>query len=231
MISQPGNELPNKGIDFEYEEIGGDNGSQDEFIKPKDFEDNLGMFYLKLQAEKFLPSSTVQYIAEELSNLKYLEKSHITDKLLADFKAAGLEDICDGEVFSRDYMHMEDFRSCIHLLIFQDAFETVNPLGSARCIHKIVGIYYTLLNIPPELRSTVDHMQLILLCRDSYFKDTNNCLRKLVSDLKDLETQGVLILGKRYKGFVTSLLGDNLGHHEIGDIRKFLEMDIFVGST
>lgn len=41
---------------------------------------------------------------------------------------------------------------------------------SAKKKHKIVGVYFTLANFEPFYRSSVDHLQLLLLCREQDFK-------------------------------------------------------------
>lgn len=56
------------------------------------------------------------------------------------------------------------------LILYQDAFEIVNPLGSARKKHKLVGVYFTLANFQPFHRSSIDNMQLVLLCKETDFK-------------------------------------------------------------
>lgn len=50
-------------------------------------------------------------------------------------------------------------KSSVALILYQDAFEVVNPLGSARKKHKILAVYLTLGDILPCNRSNIDHMQ------------------------------------------------------------------------
>ena len=55
-------------------------------------------------------------------------------------------------------------------MLFQNNFEIANPLGSAKKKHKIIGVYLTLSNIYFYNRSTIAHMQLVLLRKESYSK-------------------------------------------------------------
>ena len=78
-------------------------------------------------------------------------------------------DIQDGQVFKRNPFFKENPEG-LQLIIFQDSFEVVNPLGSARVKHKVLGVYYTLANVDARCRSQVQPMQLILLCKEKTMK-------------------------------------------------------------
>ena len=81
-----------------------------------------------------------------------------------------LSDSCDGKVFMSNTFFQEN-PSCLKLVLYQDAFEVVNPLGSAKKKHKVLAVYFSLLNMPPHVRSNVDHVQLVLLCTEKDFKE------------------------------------------------------------
>ena len=51
------------------------------------------------------------------------------------------------------------------LLLYYDDFETVNPLGSKACKHKLGGFYYTLKCMPPQYLSALHNLFLLLLCK------------------------------------------------------------------
>lgn len=77
----------------------------------------------------------------------------------------------------------------------------------------------TLANILPHNRSSIDQMQLVLLCREQDFKYFGQDLvfGPLLKDLKDLELSGVALPdGKITKGTLCAIAGDNLGSHCIG---------------
>lgn len=63
----------------------------------------------------------------------------------------------------------------------------------------------------PHDRSTTDHMQLVLLCREQDFKyfGQDLLMGQLLKDLKDLEV-------KIGKAIMCAIARDNLGSHSIG---------------
>ena len=79
------------------------------------------------------------------------------------------EDISDGKAFLTNDL-FQAFPSSLSLILYQDAFEVVNPLGSGKKKHKILAVYFTLANLLRHSRSNIDHMQLALLCREQDFK-------------------------------------------------------------
>lgn len=104
------------------------------------------------------------------------------------------------------------------MILYQDAFEVVNPLGSAKKKHKILGVYFTLANFEPFYRSTIDNLQLLLLCREADFKyfGHEKVFSQLITDLGELETNGLNFSGNIVKATVFCIASDNLGSHNIG---------------
>lgn len=56
-------------------------------------------------------------------------------------------DISDGHNFKSNQFFIEN-PGCLKLILYQDAFEMVNPLGSARKKHKVVAVYVSVANLP-----------------------------------------------------------------------------------
>lgn len=141
------------------------------------------------------------------SVVKQLENPLATiNKRLSDFK--------DGTVYATNKFFKS---STLKILLFQDSFESVNPLGSGKTKHKILAIYYTLGNIYPWFRSKVEPLQLILLCRQKDFDYFGHeaVFRPLMEDLKSLE-DGINDKDKIIQGSLFAIMGDNLGSHCIG---------------
>ncbi len=127
-------------------------------------------------------------------------------------------DVTDGKAFKENDL-FKDATNSINILLYQDAFEIVNPLGSAKTKHKILGVYFTLGNFFPYNRSNIDHMQLVLLCKDKDFQEfgQQKVFAQLISDLKTLEQEGISVgLDSNLRGTVGAIIGDNLGSHCIG---------------
>lgn len=54
---------------------------------------------------------------------------------------------------------------CLKLILSQDVFEIVNPLGFAKKKHS--GWSLSVANLPAHVWSSTDHMSLILLCGEN----------------------------------------------------------------
>lgn len=129
-----------------------------------------------------------------------------------------LEDIWDGTNMRENTLFQADATS-LGLILYQDAFEVANPLGSGKKKHKVLGVYLTLANMAPHNRSSVEQMQLVLLSREQDFKcfGQDVVFSSLVRDLKDLEENGIALSdGQVYRGTLCAIAGDNLGSHNIG---------------
>ncbi|KAF3856783.1 hypothetical protein F7725_017506, partial [Dissostichus mawsoni] len=81
-----------------------------------------------------------------------------------------LSDISDGSVFKSKELFFQTGDTILKLILYQDAFEVVNPLGSSRKKHTILGVYFTLADFEPFHRSSIENMQLVLLCKETDFK-------------------------------------------------------------
>jgi hypothetical protein len=81
----------------------------------------------------------------------------------------------------------------LQIILHQDSFEVVNPLGAARNKHKLLGVYYTIGNLSPSVRSAVDQLQLVLLCKENHYREfgTTIVFNRLLQDLKILGTDGI----------------------------------------
>lgn len=80
-----------------------------------------------------------------------------------------LQDIRDGRNFKENTLFKES-SSVVSLILYQDAFDVVNVIGSGRKKHKLVAVYVTLSEICPHNRSSIDPMQLVMLCGEEDFK-------------------------------------------------------------
>ena len=129
-----------------------------------------------------------------------------------------LGDIMDGHVFLNNQFFTHN-PGALRLILYQDAFEVANPLGSGKKKHKILAVYFSLANFPPHYRSTVDQIQLILLCCESDFKHFGQraIFGELMKDLRSLEDDGLELFGNTSVcAAVLAIVGDNLGFHCIG---------------
>ncbi|XP_047136285.1 uncharacterized protein LOC124813381 [Hydra vulgaris] len=126
-------------------------------------------------------------------------------------------DYFDGEAFLNNPFFQKHPNS-LHLILYQDSFELVNPLGSGRNKHQISATYMVVANLPPHLRTILNNIYLVQLCRDKNLKSFSQVtvFKELIRDLKSLEVDGILVGIKLYKAGVVAILGDNLGSHFLG---------------
>lgn len=104
--------------------------------------------------------------------------------------------------------------------------EICNPHGASRKIHKILGVYCILGNLPPGSHSSMSaiHLAALININDVKHYGYEKVLEPLVDDLVTLEQHGVFIskLGKTIKGTVQCIVADNLGAHSIaGFVENF----------
>ena len=131
------------------------------------------------------------------------------------------EDICDGSTFKCNQFYIDN-PSALRIILYQDAFEVVNPLGSGRKKHKVIAVYLTLADLLPSCKSNIDHMQLVMLVREQDFKKFGQevVFRPLLDDLMSLEEPEIPLnlteTEEMVKGAIVIISGDNLGSHCIG---------------
>ena len=145
---------------------------------------------------------------------KSLEGNILYKKGIRDNKEV-LRDFSDGSIYLQNKQIQENLEAII-VMGFQDAFETVNPLGAAKVKHKVIGIYINFLNLPKYLRSHINTIKLIGLVKE---KDFNHDIvyGKIVENLKRLHSCGIKInTDKIVKAVLVFMTGDNLGSHSLG---------------
>ena len=73
-----------------------------------------------------------------------------------------VKDLRDGEAY-RNNNYFKEHPDATPILMFTDELEAVNPLMSARGIHKLLCMYYTTMDIQPQYRSQIKSVQLVSL--------------------------------------------------------------------
>lgn len=79
----------------------------------------------------------------------YQERTRLTVDILSD--------ISDGQIFEHKDFFVQN-PSCLKLVLYQDAFEVVNPLVSAKTKHKVLAVYVSVANLPLHVQSDTDHV-------------------------------------------------------------------------
>lgn len=165
-----------------------------------------------------------------LDSLKSLMQDRNYHKIFHEdkpFQKNVLLDYNDGSVYkSSEYFTNGEKK--IEILLFQDSFELCNPLGSSKKKHKLLGIYMSVGNINHKFRSIINNIQLVILCKEHFVKTFgfDEILKPLISDISLLEQHGIEVRSpfndslKKYYGSLFSVLGDNLGSHQIGGFHE-----------
>ncbi|CAI5671395.1 unnamed protein product [Oreochromis niloticus] len=127
---------------------------------------------------------------------------------------AGLyKDINDGLYFQNHPLFSQQ-KYALQILLYYDDFETANPLGSKKGIHKLGCIYFTLKNLPPKVNSVLMNVHLAALFYTEDLKKYGfeEILKPLIDDLKILEIKGILLpfTEEPVFGSVVQVTGDNL---------------------
>ncbi|KAG7459332.1 hypothetical protein MATL_G00209530 [Megalops atlanticus] len=135
------------------------------------------------------------------------------------------KDINDGLYF-RNHTLFSQQEHVLQIQLYYDDFETANPLGSKKGIHKPGCIYFILRNLPTKLNSVSMNIHLVALFHSEDLKKYgfDPILQPLVNDLKVLETQGIQVpfSDTPFRGSAIQVTGDNLAIHGLfGMVESF----------
>lgn len=135
------------------------------------------------------------------------------------------KDICDGSYFKSNDLFSQQ-KHALQIQLYYDDFETANPLGSKKGIHKLGCIYFILRNLPPKCNSVLMNIHVVALFHSQDLRKYgfDEILKPLIDDVKTLEMQGIEVpfSDSPLRGTVIQVTGDNLGLHGLfGLIESF----------
>ncbi|XP_064463671.1 uncharacterized protein LOC135374657 [Ornithodoros turicata] len=158
-------------------------------------------------------------ILEILKNL--LEVPDIYSNFCCPDKEDGyLKTAFDGTAFiDHAYFNGDEEMICIQL--YADEFEVCDPLGSKRGKHKLLGVYFSILNLPQRIRSSLSQIHLVLLVNHTHISayGLDKVFAHLMEDVASLENEGLTVKGQTLKGTVFIVTGDNLSCHRLGGFK------------
>lgn len=140
---------------------------------------------------------------------------------------------CDDPKVYRDYTDGLLFQSIkdlipdgtqytIFILLYSDEVEICNPLGAKRGVHKLLAVYFTLLNLHAKHRSQLRFIHLVLLAKydDVQTYGLEKVLSPLIEDINELGMCGVRFIDRgqvqNAQVFVFCVCGDNLSMNRLG---------------
>jgi len=135
------------------------------------------------------------------------------------------KDICDGSYFKKNDLFCQQ-KHALQIQLYYDDFETANPLGSKKGIHKLGCIYFILRNLPPKYNSVLMNIHVVALFHSQDLKKYgfDEILKPLVDDVKKLENEGIEVpfSDSPLLGSIIQVTGDNLGLHGLfGYVESF----------
>ncbi|PAA72911.1 hypothetical protein BOX15_Mlig020007g1, partial [Macrostomum lignano] len=113
--------------------------------------------------------------------------------------------------------------SGIFLKLYSDEIEVCNPIGSAKTKHKLCVIYYSILNFPEYLNSSLELSFLSTIFSESTIKKASLqfCLSPLIAELNDLYYKEFEINTSLTLPVVACFMtGDNLSMHQMLGLQK-----------
>lgn len=139
-------------------------------------------------------------IKSQLYTLKFwkqLNLCHNSDisKLLGTThvsKTDRFNDFCDESYFKMHPLFSKQ-QTALQIQMYYDKFETANPLGSKRGVHKVCALYFVLRNLPPNFNFAVMNFHLVALFHSEDVKkySFDPILQPLIDDIKTLESHGL----------------------------------------
>ena len=105
-----------------------------------------------------------------------------------------MRDICDGQ-FMAEHPFFSSHPKALQLILNTDDLELVNALGSKVKKHKLCMVYFKLGNIPPELRSNLNSIQLIGVAKSKDVRAVGPgvLLKDFIASVNKMSTSGILI--------------------------------------
>ncbi|XP_032433321.1 uncharacterized protein LOC116729094 isoform X1 [Xiphophorus hellerii] len=152
-----------------------------------------------------------------LETLKFIFRHPNIEEMMAKSNSSEtLKDLSDGELFKSHALFSKQ-NHALQIQLFYDDFETANPLGSKRGIHKLGAVYFTLQNFSPKYNSALHNIHLVSLfhAQDIKTYGFSKILDPIVEDVKILERDGITVplYDEPVRGTIVQVTGDNLGLH------------------
>ena len=118
---------------------------------------------------------------------RFIQTDHVSDSEI-------MKDVCDG-TYIQSHPLMGQGEILLQFVISYDDLELQNPLRSNK-IHKLVMLYFTLLNIPPQYQSQLNNIFLLALARTKDVKHFgfDQLLYDFLSSIKLLRDEGVYMV-------------------------------------
>lgn len=177
--------------------------------------------------EQLQKDDTFQYIPIGKVLTAYLQQPGMMRIILNEVRSVAdeekdvsfLKSYRDGELYKAFFREGGDF--ILPMLIYCDDFETVNPLGSRRGIHKLCAFYLSLPCLPRKYQSALSNILLVALVKSKLITryGLNSVLEVICDDLQRIYNEGIPVNCQEFKGSVFprvfQVVGDNLAVNSV----------------
>lgn len=109
-------------------------------------------------------------------------------------------------------------KNAVYLGLYMDDFEICNPIGKYKKKQKLVGVYFTILNLDPRVMSTSNNFFLVMAFKRSYVTTygLKSILAAVMNELNELYEKDIFVETLGYVSVIACFMaGDNLSQHEI----------------
>lgn len=152
------------------------------------------------------------YIISFLDNLKNLL---MNEQILSNIEnpKQHIDELYRTVLDGSHYRESDFFRNhnkSLAIIFYYDDLGVTNPLGGSSKLHKMSMFYWTLGNIHPKLRSSLNAFQLYGITKTEYLKKSSaldKMLEPFMRDIRKLESEGINVKVRgNVKNFKGSLL-------------------------
>ncbi|KAJ8674307.1 hypothetical protein QAD02_005569 [Eretmocerus hayati] len=186
------------------------------------------------QIVKELVPRKAYYISVRSTFKAFFEKPGVLKTVLKYMKALSrntsvLSNWIQGESWRAKMIKYYANQIVIPFLMYIDDFDVNDPLGSHKGIQKMCGIYCSIMTLPPEFRSLLENIFLVMLFHSSDRKEFgwSRILSHLVDEFNELAREGIefLVDGEKITVYfvLAVVIGDNLGLNSLfGMVESFM---------
>lgn len=176
---------------------------------------------------KVLTQDTFYYVPLLSTLKKLLQIKCIREEIKRNSLVSSgcLCDLSDGEIY-KNHELFSNYTNCLQIVAYYDEVETCNPLGSYSGKHKLGCIFFSIANIRPAYRSTLNSIFLVAVAKSTTIKENgiDSILKNFIDDLNILSKDGIEVQFDEekevWKGGLLAFLADNLASHELGGFKE-----------
>ncbi|KAL3249610.1 hypothetical protein MRX96_055828 [Rhipicephalus microplus] len=184
--------------------------------------------YVKPEVRDLGAGETFQFVPISGVMRNLMSSENFRDHIELDFSTGApsptLHNFRDGCIY-KEKLHalLEDgAQYTLFFVLYSDEVEIVNPLGSKRGVHKILVVYFSVVNIHAKYRSQLSSIHVVLVApyRLVIKHGINVILKPVVDDVSALWMTGFTLwknsVAVKVRAILVAFSGDNLSMNRLG---------------